>query len=163
MIFDLVCNRSINHRPMVQVPGSIPTGCNILFFHVVKPLRPILPIASSLWKTLLHILEENQPFSFGSVLCLCPLTWSNIQIEIIWRVTHTIARYTAFVLFHTTVSYEFWEFYLTNWRILTAWTRIWTHRRSFLARKGRAISGAYVTFRALYWSRFMQWHKSKLM
>ena len=36
---------------MVEVPGTISTGGNVLvliFFHIVKPLMPILSISSSL-------------------------------------------------------------------------------------------------------------------
>ena len=68
-------------------PGSIPTGCNILsldFFHVVKPLMPILallPISSNLCKTridsifigrlLLFRLLDYYYFRFSKVVPKC--------------------------------------------------------------------------------------------
>ena len=55
------------NQRLIIGPGSILTGGNILlleFFHIVKPLMPILvllPISSSLWKTLFPFSVPTTP------------------------------------------------------------------------------------------------------
>ena len=76
--------------------GSIPTGGNILsldFFHVVKPLMPILPILS---------ICENPPKKYcilkGCNSCSDDIHWSNCfryleLVHPIWHRTHFKMRY----------------------------------------------------------------------